>query len=126
MATQNRDAKSNGSLQLLTHEASPPGVDEGSLSWPIAQQGLDYVRQEVAMKKPVVPAKSKVAVRRSPKHTAIPEPPDAPSDTQRGRTVAEVFANLPSVPSSGPPLRATSIQKKSPYRVPMCKGRKGS
>lgn len=101
------------------------GNDERWLSWPIEQQGLDYLRQEVGMKKPVVPAKSKVVVRRSPKRTAFLEPPDTTSDAGRGRTVAEVFAKLPTVPSSVPRLRATSIQKKSHYRVPKCKGREG-
>lgn len=77
------------------------------------------------MKKPVKPAKAKVVVRRSPKRAAFPEPPDATSDAERGRTVAEVFAKLPTVPSSVPRLRATSIQRKSHYRVPKCKGGEG-
>lgn len=79
------------------------------------------------MKKPVVPPESKVVVRRSPKRTAavVPEPPEATLDPGRGRTVAEVFATLPTVPSSVPRLRATSIQKKSHYRVPKCKDSEG-
>ena len=77
------------------------------------------------MKKPVVPVKPKVVVRRSPKRTAFPGPPDATFDAGRGRTVAEVFGKQPTVPSSTPRLRATSIQKKSHYRVPKGKGGTG-
>ncbi|WP_425953006.1 hypothetical protein [Ralstonia pseudosolanacearum] len=40
------------------------------------------------------------------------------TDTGRGRTVAEVFAGLPSVPATEEPPRFTSIQTKSQYRVP--------
>lgn len=40
------------------------------------------------------------------------------SRVSRGRTVAEVFAGLPTVPAMTPPLRATSTRAKDPYRVP--------